>query len=157
MRPGITLAIVKNGSVIYERAYGYRDTRRHAGGAPTSRFDNSWVGAAGLVGTITDMIAWERALSEGAVVSPQSYALMTSVQTPPNDVVRYRFAFFLDRYRGEPRIWQDGSTLGFNVCDQYYPNQYTRLIVFINSNDGTNFADTLAQQVFDLLYPSSPR
>jgi CubicO group peptidase (beta-lactamase class C family) len=147
--PGAAFVTLADEAAIEEMAVGY------ANGAPSPALDNSWIGAAGnLVGTVNDMIAWDRALTSGRVVSPASYAEMTSMQTAPGAVTGYGFAFFLDRYRGQPRIWQDGSTLSFNVCDQYYPKQQTRILVFTNSNDGSSYADTLAQEVFDLLYPN---
>ncbi len=146
--PGAAFASLSGETQLTEMAKGY------ANGVVAKSPDDSWVGPAGnLVGTVSDMIAWDRALSGGGVVSAQSYALMTTPQTPANATAGYGFAFFLDRYRGEPRIWQDGSTIGFNVCDQYYPKHRTRIVVFTNSNDGTSYADTLARNVFDLLYP----
>jgi D-alanyl-D-alanine carboxypeptidase len=146
--PGAAFVTLNNEIDLPEMATGYFN------GAAAPHLDNSWVGPAGnLVGTVHDMIAWDRALSGGNVVSQASYSAMTSTQTPPGASARYGFAFFLSAYRNQPRIWQDGSTIGFNVCDQYYPKQDVRVVVFTNSNDMTGYADTLAEQVFDLLYP----
>jgi hypothetical protein len=78
---------------------------------------------------------------------------MITLQTPPGSSVGYGLGFFIDAYHGQSRTWQDGSTISFNVCDQYYPEQKTRIVVFTNNNDGTSYADNLAQSVFNLMFP----
>jgi CubicO group peptidase (beta-lactamase class C family) len=121
------------------------------GSAPP--LDNSWAGAAGnLVGTVSDMIAWDQALSSGEVVPVADYTMMTTVQTPPKAQVRYGFAFFVDTYDGQPRVWHSGGTFGFSSTDQYYPQQSTRIIVL--TNDSSAAADVLAQDIFNDMYPA---
>jgi hypothetical protein len=83
----------------------------------------------------------------GQIVAQNMYNLMTSVQTPAGSMVAYGFAFFIDSSRGQPRIWQDGSTPGFNVTDQYYRKQRTRILVFTNNNDGSSYADALGEKI----------
>jgi D-alanyl-D-alanine carboxypeptidase len=145
--PGANFATIADESKLPEMATGYAD------GKPSPPLDDSWAWSAGnLVGTVGDMIAWDAALTSGAVVSAQDYATMTSVQTPPGAQLPYGFAFVADRYDDEPRIWHNGGTFGFNTSDQLYPDQRTRIIVFTNDAGGS--ANALGQRIFDDLYPA---
>ena len=100
-----------------------------AGGEPYQRYVGDW-------------IAWDDALSSGRVVTPSSYAAMTSGGFP----------FFNDTLDGQPRVWHDGSTIGFSTFDQYFPKQQLRVIVF--TNDGSGVADALGAQIFRDIEPS---
>jgi D-alanyl-D-alanine carboxypeptidase len=143
---GSNFSIMADESKLPNVASGYAD------GKPETPLDNSWAWSAGnLVGTVSDMVAWDAALSGGQVVPPSDYAAMTSVQTPPGAKEPYGFGFLVDRYDGQPRIWHNGGTFGFNASDQLYPNQRTRIIVL--TNDAGGQADDLAQRIFDDLYP----
>jgi D-alanyl-D-alanine carboxypeptidase len=144
--PGANLATMSDEGKLPEMSRGY------ASGKPAPPLDNSWAWSAGnLVGTVGDMIAWDAALSSGEVVPPSAYAAMTTAQTPPGSKIAYGFAFVLDRYDEQPRVWHNGGTFGFRASDQFYPDQHTRIIVF--TNDGDCNADLLADRVFDDLYP----
>lgn len=128
-------------------------SRGYMGADPAPPLDNSWAWSAGnLVGTVSDMIAWDAALSAGDVVPLADYGMMTSVQTPPGAKTTYGFGFVVDRFEGQPRIWHNGGTFGFNTTDQWYPQQQTRVIVLTNNASGG--ADALADRVFNDLYPA---
>jgi D-alanyl-D-alanine carboxypeptidase len=97
------------------------------------------------------LLAWDAALTSGAVVPAGDYTAMTSAQTPPGAKVPYGFAFIVDQHDAQPRIWHNGGTFGFNASDQYFPNQHTRIVVLTNDAEGN--ADGLVGRVFDDLYP----
>jgi CubicO group peptidase (beta-lactamase class C family) len=136
-------------STIDDEARLPQMARGYVGQSPSPPLSGSWPWAAGdLVGSAGDLLSWDTALMGGLIVSPKSYAAMTSRQTPPNSSPVAGFPFFIDARRGYDRIWHDGSTIGFSTADDYYPQLRIRIIVFANANNG-GVADDLAATAFD--------
>jgi D-alanyl-D-alanine carboxypeptidase len=145
--PGANFVTIADQARLPQMATGYLS------GKPAPLLDATWAGPAGeLVGSVADLAAWDDALLNGRVVSAASYAAMTAVQTPPDTTTPYGFALIVDHYDGQPRIWHNGGTFGFNASDQFYPNENTRIIVL--TNDAAGLADALAQKIFDDCYPA---
>jgi CubicO group peptidase (beta-lactamase class C family) len=119
---------------------------------PTGSF-SGWAGGAGtIVSTAGDLAKWDLALLSGKIVSEADRKLMMtggSLQAMPN--AHYGFGWVVDTYDGQPRIWHNGGTLGFNASNQFYPESNEIIIVLANSTGGS--ADTVADETFDALHP----
>lgn len=117
-----------NTAIILQRASGY--TRSAAGLANADYVHMSIPHAAGgLYSTTRDLLKWERALFDGALVSEASLQKMT---TPPmND---YAFGLIVRTDNGRRLIWHNGGIEGFNTSMAYYPDTKTTIIVLANVN-----------------------
>jgi D-alanyl-D-alanine carboxypeptidase len=65
----------------------------------------------------------------------------------------YGYGWFLDEYRGEPRIYHNGDTQGFRLCVQRFPKRKAAVLVQLNNNiEGDPEEMTkVGQRVADLL------
>jgi CubicO group peptidase (beta-lactamase class C family) len=131
----------------YRRVKGKRE--------PGLTIDESYSGPAGdLVSTVADVEKWNQALSGGKIVSKADYALMSSPQfLTGGKETGYGFGFFVDRVNDQPRIGHTGSTFGFTAANFYFPAQKLRIIVLTNNVGKPEPGETLANAVFDDLYP----
>jgi len=107
--------------VTPKRAAGYeRRDREVLNAAPLSM---NWPHAAGALGsTVTDLLRWDEALRRGEIVSPASYALMTS----PNRLnsgapVKYGFGLGFSDYRGRRHVGHGGGINGFMTNLVHWP------------------------------------
>lgn len=133
---------------IADMATGYVPGKN--GLLPGSSF-NGWAGAAGtIVSTASDLAKWDDALFGGTIVSAADLKIMTAPGTLPAMNGHYGFGWVIDTYDGQPRIWHDGGTLGFNASNQIFPRTHQAVIVLSNGADG---ADAIAQRTFDALHP----
>ena len=62
--------------------------------------------------------------------------------------VRYGFGWYLDPYRGHPRMWHYGETMGFRSSIQRFPADGLTVIVLCNRADFD--APELALKIADL-------
>ena len=46
----------------------------------------------------------------------------------------YGYGWFLDEYRGEPRIQHNGDSSGFRLCVQTYPKRKAAVVLQFNAN-----------------------
>lgn len=115
------------GRILPRRATGYR----RAGGewrnaAPISV--GSTAGAGGLVSTVDDLVAWDRALLSGKVVSAASLAAMTR-----DDGYGYGYGFYLGTAFGH-RLWSHGGFIdGFTAIKDTYPDLGLTIVVLANT------------------------
>jgi CubicO group peptidase (beta-lactamase class C family) len=121
---------------------------------PSPPLSESWASAAGgIVSTAADLDRWATALAAGRIVSSADYRLLTTPQTlADGSSTGYGFGFYIDTLDGQPRIWHDGNTFGFDASDQYFPTQDVRIIVLTNAADGRS--DELAARIFNDLFPA---
>jgi len=163
-----TLAYVKGVNTVRNRAYGH--TR--AGGrfvetdqSPTS----ATLGDGGVYSNLGDLAKWDAALA-GHALLPESdmRAALTPVTlndgaephwpVQPNDdnlhpgkPVAYGFGWFLDPYRGHPRMWHTGSTIGFRTVIERFTREDLTVVILCNRTDLE--PDNLALKVYDALNP----
>ena len=132
------------------RGYVYAQGRT----TESKRIDESWGSSAGgIVSTAGDLQKWGEALSSGRIISASDYQLLTTparlADGSPSD---YGFGMKIDRFEGQPRIWHDGNTNGFDGSDQFFPSQGVRIIVLTNTVDGGS--DKIAERVYNDLFPA---
>lgn len=89
--------------------------------------------AGAICSTIGDLIAWNRALHGGRVVSAASYERMI---TPEGGAVKDRYGFGLRRtaFVGHDAIEHDGSTLGFVALNAWFPVDSLSITVLTNTH-----------------------
>ena len=122
-----------NGDIIKNRAQGYR---MEAGELKNDELIGmTQPGAAGaLLSTAEDLLRWQRALTTGQVVSPKSYAQMTTPHELANgETVDYGFGLSITNHDGLQTIGHGGGINGFNSMISHYPEADVGIAVISNS------------------------
>jgi len=91
--------------------------------------------AGSLCSTVNDLVAWSLALSSGKVVSPASYALMTTPGTL-NDgkPIAYGFGLGTGTLRGHRQVSHNGGINGFVSEVHHYPDDSVVTVVLTNTS-----------------------
>ncbi|MFN2316051.1 MAG: serine hydrolase domain-containing protein [Gemmatimonadales bacterium] len=120
--------------VTPRRVHGYQmragETRR------ASYFHYKWPYAAGsLCSSAGDMVTWLHALHGGKVLSPRSYAEMTTAATLADGTpLRYAMGVAVGQdLRGQTLIGHGGAIEGFVAYAGWYPDAELAVVVLINS------------------------
>ena len=135
-----------------DMARGYAgDNGKPVASAPLAE---SWAGpAGGIVSTVGDLAKWGSALASGRIISAADYQLMiTPAQLPGGTNTEYGFGMDVDTFAGQPRIWHNGNTFGFDASDQLFPDRHVRIVVLTNSEHGNS--DLIAASIYDDLFPT---
>lgn len=114
----------------------------------------SWAGpAGGIVSTVGDLAKWGAALADGTIISNADYQLLvTPGRLRDGTSSQYGLGMMVDTFEGEPRVWHNGNTFGFDASDQLFPTKHVRIIALTNSEDGES--DEIAEGIYDDLFPS---
>jgi CubicO group peptidase (beta-lactamase class C family) len=134
-----------NDAIIADRAEGYAgDAKRLKNAGP---IDMSAPFAAGaLCSTVADLVAWSQALAGGKVVSPASYALMTTpVKTTDGKAPPYGFGLALGDRDGHRKVGHNGGIPGFASALVSFPDD--ELIVAVLANTQGDVAQTAAARI----------
>ena len=137
---------------LADMARGY--VYAHGRAAASKPISESWASSAGgIVSTVDDLRLWGEALSSGRIISTSDYELLTSpARLAGGSTTAYGFGLKVDRFEGQPRIWHDGNTNGFDGSDQFFPSQGVRIIVLTNTLAGGS--DAIVEHVYDDLFPA---
>ena len=132
------------------RGYVYAKGRT----AESKPIAESWASSAGgIVSTAADLHKWGEALSSGRIISTSDYQLLTSPARLADGLpIEYGLGMKLDRFEGQPRVWHDGNTNGFDGSDQFFPSQGVRIIVLSNSLGGSS--NKIAEHIYNDLFPA---
>ena len=124
-----------SGENVERRAHGYQVLNGQVRRAPTNV--HTWPFAAGsLCSTAGDLVTWLKALHGGKVLSPKSYAEMTT-PSKLNDgtPLRYNMGLAIGKdSRGLNSIGHGGSIAGFTGEATWYPDAQAAIVVLMNSN-----------------------
>ncbi|MGE5644907.1 MAG: serine hydrolase domain-containing protein [Acidobacteriota bacterium] len=134
------------------RAYGH--TKQNGRFIETDQSPTSaTLGDGGVYSNLDDLAKWDEALRTHALLSE---AEMKPALTParlaggaqprwpsepnednldPGAPVAYGFGWFLDPYRGRPRMWHFGTTQGFRTAIERFPSQELTVVVLCNRTD----------------------
>lgn len=133
-------------------AVGY--DRRGGSTVPTAYLSMTHPYAAGaLCMTAPDFLAWQRALSAGRVVSPASYARMTTPDTLIGGRrMTYGFGLGVGMLEGHRAISHSGGINGFTSFHFHFPDDSLGIVVFDNSTsaDPGSLARNIARVVFGI-------
>lgn len=89
--------------------------------------------AGSLLSTGGDLVKWSMLLSSGQVVSPESFALMTSSTVLPDGKdTRYGFGLVMDDFENHSRIQHGGGIFGFNSMLMWFPDDDLSIAVISN-------------------------
>jgi len=111
--------------------------------------------AGALCSTVGDLAKWQRALDGGKVVSPASYALMTTADTLNNGRrINYGFGLIPGMFNGHKTISHTGGINGFATAATYVPDDSLSIVVYTNF-DGES-PQTLVQNLLRVAYGVAP-
>jgi len=89
--------------------------------------------AGALCSTVGDLVKWQRALDAGKVVSPASYALMSTADTLNSGrKINYGFGLVPGMFNGHKTISHTGGINGFATAATYVPDDSLSIVVFTN-------------------------
>jgi CubicO group peptidase (beta-lactamase class C family) len=120
-------------AIVSGRAHGYDMTPD--GLRRAAYLDHTWPYAAGsLCSTAGDLVAWNRALHGGRILSPAGYRELTTPR-PLNDGVPVRYAggLLVDSVNGQRVIEHGGGINGFLTDVKYFPDQHLTIAVLVNT------------------------
>jgi CubicO group peptidase (beta-lactamase class C family) len=147
-----TVVYEKGRSEVERRAFGHAKDGagfRETDQSPTS----ATLGDGGVYSNLEDLAKWDEALRVSQLVSPGA---MKPALTPvrlddgseprwPSDAggdnldpgrpVSYGFGWFLDPWKGRPRMWHQGSTVGFRTAIERFPDDGLTVVVLCNRED----------------------
>jgi CubicO group peptidase (beta-lactamase class C family) len=157
-----TVAYEKGKNEVTHRAYGHSRDKDEGGWRQTDQSPTSAVlGDGGIYSSLDDLEKWDRALREHTLLSAAEMepALIPVRPTgpakfPDGPSVSYGFGWFLDPYRGHPRMSHDGETIGFRTTIQRFPEDQLTIIVLANREDIN--PEELALKVADLYLGTKP-
>ena len=146
---------------VKARAYGYTKdagTWLETDQSPTS----GTLGDGGIYSSLDDLSKWDDALRHHTLLSEAAMQpALTPVEIPGGfrsssesaggAPIKYGFGWFLDPYRGYPRMWHYGESIGFRSAIQRFPNHRLTIIILANRTDLD--PATLALKLADLCLP----
>lgn len=160
-----TVAYVKGENEVPDRAYGH--SLENGKIIETDQSSTSaTLGDGGIYSNLEDLAKWDEALSRHTLLSE---ADMQPARLPfhlpdgslpywnsyPEDSdplqgrpVAYAFGWFLDPYKGHPRMWHYGETVGFKTAIQRFTKDNFTVIILTNRSDLD--AISLSTRVADL-------
>jgi len=152
LRMGHSLVYVNGKNTVPNRAYGHTKEGDHfieTDQSPTS----ATLGDGGIYSNLEDLAKWDRALESHALTSEaEMRAALTPVKlhdgsephwpVNPNDdnlhpgkPVSYGFGWFLDPYKGHPRMWHTGGTMGFRTVIERFTTDKLTIVILCNRTD----------------------
>ena len=111
--------------------------------------------AGALCSTVGDFAKWQRALDGGKVVSPASYALMSTADSLNNGrKINYGFGLVPGMFNGHKTVSHTGGIHGFASAATYVPDDSLSIVVFTNF-DGES-PNRLVQNLLRVAYGEAP-
>ncbi|MEO8335583.1 MAG: serine hydrolase domain-containing protein [bacterium] len=145
-------------AIVKRRAHGYDMSDK--GLVRAAYLDHLWPYAAGsLCSTAGDLVAWNRALHGGKILSPASYREITTPGTL-NDGSRLRYAkgLAIHELAGHRVIEHGGGINGFLSSSNYLPDDDAIVVVLVNSAGPVSpdaIAGAIVEAVFGKKEPTS--
>jgi len=131
------------------RAFGHK--KQENGWARHDQSPTSAVlGDGGIYSSLDDLARWCRALQAQRLLSKQAYRAVHTPGKIDGETTGYGFGWRIDTYKGQPRLHHTGSTRGFSLCLQRYPERSAAVVVLINNSAGEKMTD-VANRIADLL------
>jgi CubicO group peptidase (beta-lactamase class C family) len=158
----------KGSNEISNRAYGYskhEDKFVETDQSPTS----ATLGDGGIYSNLEDLAKWDEALQKHTLICEKDMApALTAVKLNdgsethwPKEIggntqgagnpVSYGFGWFLDPYKGRPRMYHAGGTMGFRTIIQLFTTDGLTIVILCNRLDLDPGA--LSERVADLFLP----
>jgi CubicO group peptidase (beta-lactamase class C family) len=146
-------------SVLYQRGLNEISNRAYGHvkkGDKWVRSDQSLTSAVrgdgGVYTSLQDYRKWLAGIDDQKLLSKESYKAMFSPQVQTDrDRSHYGYGWFIDEYRGEPRIHHNGDTHGFRACVQRFPKRGAAILIQLNSDVEGDTMTKVGERVADLL------
>lgn len=137
-------------AVVEHRAHGYSWAGPEAGFRQKRYLDHTWPYAAGsLCSSAGDLVAWNRALHGGGVLSDASYREMTTPgRLRDGTELRYAMGLAVRDAGGRPVISHGGGIFGFLSSAAYYPEEEL-IVVVLQNNTGPASPGALADALVE--------
>lgn len=121
--------------IVERRAHGYDAADSTGRLVRAGYLDHTWPYAAGsLCSTVGDLVAWNRALHGGQVLSPAMYQeMITPGRLNDGTPIRYALGLATVPLAGRRAIWHDGGINGFVSLNRYLPDDSLSVVVLWNS------------------------
>ena len=132
------------------RAAGYRQQGRGAAIVPELGY--AWASSSGaLCSTAGDLVAWNRALHGGKLLSSAGYREMTTPgMLADGAALRYAKGMVVDSAFGRRVIYHGGAIYGFRSELRYFPDDSLSIVVLTNSTSGE--PQDVATAIASLIY-----
>jgi CubicO group peptidase (beta-lactamase class C family) len=145
-------------AVVKRRANGY--DARPDGLLRAAYLDHTWPYAAGsLCSTVGDLVAWNRALHGGKILSAESYReLITPGALNDGTRLRYAKGLSVDSLLGQRTIRHGGGINGFLSDLTYFPDQDLTIAVLVNTAgpvDPGSISRSIAETIFGKWTPAA--
>ena len=161
-----TIAYEKRKNKVSSRAFGH--SKEAAGWKQTDQSTTSaTLGDGGVYSSLGDLAKWDEALARHTLLNENEMrdditpvVLTDGTQPkwpaesdrPEGTPVSYGFGWFLDPYRGHPRMWHYGDTRGFRTYIERFVADKLSIIVLCNRTDLD--PEKIASQIADLYLQS---
>ena len=140
--------------VVPHRAAGHvREGGRFLNAPPNSPTRPYASGA--LISSVLDLVAWQRALFGGEVLSAESLKLMTTPgRLNDGKPTSYGLGVAVTNFRGHRKIAHPGGIVGFSSFLSYYPDE--RLVIAVLTNTmGVEMRSEVEERIAGLLLPAA--
>ena len=136
-----TIAYTKGRNVPH-RAYGH--SKQSSGWIETDQDATSaTLGDGGVYSSLDDLAKWDNALTHNTLLSEEdmrpALTPVAVLNTNPADSdggsAAYGFGWFLNPYKGHPRMWHHGETIGFRTGVQRFTQDRLTIVVLCNRSD----------------------
>jgi CubicO group peptidase (beta-lactamase class C family) len=140
-------SVCDDARIVRHRAHGYIVSNGQLLNAPFISKDLP-KGGGNLCSTAHDLVLWAQALATGKVVSPESYALMTTPGTLADGrPIGYGLGLFLSELEGQPEVFHGGDFGSFTSFLAWYPADNVTVAVLQNSGATPAFDGFLARRL----------
>jgi CubicO group peptidase (beta-lactamase class C family) len=142
LKMNATVAYEKGKNTVSNRAFGH--THESSAWHEMDQSSTSAVlGDGGVYSSLDDLAKWDQALARHTLLSeaemrPAITPVQVSdgsVQEPDGTPAAYGFGWFLNSYKGHPRMWHYGETVGFRTTIQRVVKDKLTIIVLCNRDD----------------------
>jgi CubicO group peptidase (beta-lactamase class C family) len=103
--------------------------------------------------SLDDYANWLQTIDAEKVLKPSTWDEIFRPQVEAWEGTRYGFGWFLDTYRGEPRIYHNGDSQGFRITSQRFPKRRAAVLIQLNGSvDDEKWPMTkVGEQIADVL------
>jgi CubicO group peptidase (beta-lactamase class C family) len=103
--------------------------------------------------SLDDYAHWLQAMDAKKVLKSSTWDEIFRPQVEAWEGTSYGFGWFLDKYRGEPRIYHNGDSQGFRITSQRFPQRRAAILVQLNGSvDDEKWPMTqVGERISDLL------
>jgi CubicO group peptidase (beta-lactamase class C family) len=103
--------------------------------------------------SLDDYANWLQTIDAKKVLKPASWDEISRPQVEAWAGTHYGYGWFLDPYRGEPRIYHNGDSQGFRITAQRFPHRRAAVLVQLNGSfDDEKWPMTkVGEQIADVL------